>query len=181
MSYGARRFDRRFSHRVRRRHRRERERLREAAPASRPSAMRGPARVLASVSASAVHPRQSGRGAGQCSNFGTKSRAKNMMTIRTTLPPRGRDYRLDFLRGFTNWGIYLDHIPNNAVNWLISATMDSATPIALTRTLAKADALLAHGAAAVIATAEQAVRSDVGMPRPPGQHLDRKRRRRQPK
>ena len=40
-----------------------------------------------------------------------------MMTIRTTLPPRGRDYRLDLLRGFANWAIYLDHIPNNAVNW----------------------------------------------------------------
>jgi hypothetical protein len=41
-----------------------------------------------------------------------------MMTIRTMLPPRGRDYRLDLLRGFANWAIYLDHIPNNAVNWL---------------------------------------------------------------
>ena len=41
-----------------------------------------------------------------------------MMTIRTTLPPRGRDYRLDLLRGFANWAIYLDHIPNNAVNWV---------------------------------------------------------------
>ena len=41
-----------------------------------------------------------------------------MMTIRTTLPPRGRDYRLDLLRGFANWTIYLDHIPNNAVNWV---------------------------------------------------------------
>src|SRR4051812_42876119 len=41
-----------------------------------------------------------------------------MMRIRTQLPPRGRDYRLDVLRGFANWAIYLDHIPNNAVNWL---------------------------------------------------------------
>ena len=41
-----------------------------------------------------------------------------MMTSRTTLPPRGRDYRLDLLRGFANWAIYLDHIPNNAVNWV---------------------------------------------------------------
>jgi hypothetical protein len=40
------------------------------------------------------------------------------MTIRTILPPRGRDYRLDLLRGFANWAIYLDHIPNNTVNWL---------------------------------------------------------------
>ena len=45
-------------------------------------------------------------------------RAKNTMTIRTTLPPRGRDYRLDLLRGFANWAIYLDHIPNNVVNWV---------------------------------------------------------------
>ncbi|MBW5435338.1 OpgC domain-containing protein [Bradyrhizobium canariense] len=40
------------------------------------------------------------------------------MKIRTILPPKGRDYRLDVLRGFANWAIYLDHIPNNAVNWL---------------------------------------------------------------
>ena len=40
------------------------------------------------------------------------------MTIRTILPPRGRDYRLDLLRGFSNWAIYVDHIPNNVVNWL---------------------------------------------------------------
>ena len=41
-----------------------------------------------------------------------------MMTIRAILPPMGRDYRLDLLRGFANWAIYLDHIPNNVVNWL---------------------------------------------------------------
>ena len=41
-----------------------------------------------------------------------------MMTIRTTLPPRGRDYGLDPFRGFANWAIYLDHIPNNVVNWV---------------------------------------------------------------
>jgi len=40
------------------------------------------------------------------------------MRIRAILPPKGRDYRLDLLRGFANWAIYLDHIPNNAVNWL---------------------------------------------------------------
>ena len=45
-------------------------------------------------------------------------RVKNVTTIRTILPPRGRDYRLDLLRGFANWAIYLDHIPNNVVNWL---------------------------------------------------------------
>jgi hypothetical protein len=33
------------------------------------------------------------------------------------LPPQGRDYRLDILRGVANWAIFLDHIPNNAVNW----------------------------------------------------------------
>jgi len=40
------------------------------------------------------------------------------MRIRAILPPKGRDYRLDLLRGFANWAIHLDHIPNNAVNWL---------------------------------------------------------------
>jgi hypothetical protein len=40
------------------------------------------------------------------------------MVIRAILPLRGRDYRLDLLRGFANWAIYLDHIPNNAVNWI---------------------------------------------------------------
>jgi hypothetical protein len=40
------------------------------------------------------------------------------MEIRAVLPPRERDYRLDLLRGFANWAIYLDHIPNNAVNWI---------------------------------------------------------------
>ena len=33
------------------------------------------------------------------------------------LPPQGRDYRLDVLRGIANWAIFLDHIPNNVVNW----------------------------------------------------------------
>lgn len=40
------------------------------------------------------------------------------MDVKAVLPPRGRDYRLDLLRGFANWAIYLDHIPNNAVNWI---------------------------------------------------------------
>lgn len=40
------------------------------------------------------------------------------MTIEVILPPRGRDYRLDLLRGFANWAIFLDHIPNNVVNWI---------------------------------------------------------------
>jgi len=34
------------------------------------------------------------------------------------LPPQGRDYRLDVLRGVANWAIFLDHIPNNVVNWI---------------------------------------------------------------
>jgi hypothetical protein len=34
------------------------------------------------------------------------------------LPPQGRDYRLDILRGVSNWAIFLDHIPNNVVNWI---------------------------------------------------------------
>src|ERR1700693_2927891 len=40
------------------------------------------------------------------------------MAIEALLPPKGRDYRLDLLRGFANWAIFLDHIPNNAVNWI---------------------------------------------------------------
>jgi hypothetical protein len=34
------------------------------------------------------------------------------------LPPPGRDYRLDVLRGIANWAIFLDHIPNNVVRWV---------------------------------------------------------------
>src|ERR1700747_1998712 len=45
-------------------------------------------------------------------------RRNEPMEIRAILPPRGRDYRLDLLRGFANWAIYLDHIPDNAVNWI---------------------------------------------------------------
>lgn len=40
------------------------------------------------------------------------------MDIEAVLPPKGRDYRLDLLRGFANWAIFLDHIPNNSVNWI---------------------------------------------------------------
>jgi hypothetical protein len=32
--------------------------------------------------------------------------------------PAGRDLRLDLFRGVANWGIFLDHIPNNVVNWV---------------------------------------------------------------
>ena len=40
------------------------------------------------------------------------------MEIHATLPVRGRDLRLDLFRGVANWGIFLDHIPNNIVNWV---------------------------------------------------------------
>jgi hypothetical protein len=40
------------------------------------------------------------------------------MTILATLPAKGRDLRLDLFRGVANWGIFLDHIPNNIVNWV---------------------------------------------------------------
>jgi hypothetical protein len=38
------------------------------------------------------------------------------MEIRAVLPPKGRDLRLDLLRGIANWAIFLDHMPNNLVN-----------------------------------------------------------------
>ncbi|CCD96403.1 conserved membrane hypothetical protein [Bradyrhizobium sp. ORS 375] len=40
------------------------------------------------------------------------------MKINATLPDRGRDLRLDLFRGIANWAIYLDHIPDNVVNWI---------------------------------------------------------------
>lgn len=40
------------------------------------------------------------------------------MEIHAILPPKGRDLRLDFFRGIANWAIFLDHIPDNAVNWI---------------------------------------------------------------
>ncbi len=40
------------------------------------------------------------------------------MPLRATLPPTGRDLRLDLFRGVANWAIFLDHIPNNVVNWV---------------------------------------------------------------
>ncbi len=36
---------------------------------------------------------------------------------RQHFPKRGRDLRLDFFRGIANWWIFLDHIPNNVINW----------------------------------------------------------------
>jgi hypothetical protein len=35
-----------------------------------------------------------------------------------TLPAKGRALQLDLFRGVANWGIFLDHIPNNIVNWV---------------------------------------------------------------
>lgn len=40
------------------------------------------------------------------------------MEINATLPPKGRDLRLDLFRGIANWAIFLDHIPDNVVNWI---------------------------------------------------------------
>jgi hypothetical protein len=40
------------------------------------------------------------------------------MKINATLPEKGRDLRLDLFRGVANWAIYLDHIPDNVVNWV---------------------------------------------------------------
>jgi hypothetical protein len=35
-----------------------------------------------------------------------------------TAVPSGRDLRLDLFRGLANWAIFLDHIPDNLVNWI---------------------------------------------------------------
>jgi hypothetical protein len=40
------------------------------------------------------------------------------MDIHASLPEKGRDLRLDLFRGIANWAIYLDHIPDNIVNWI---------------------------------------------------------------
>jgi hypothetical protein len=40
------------------------------------------------------------------------------MDIRAKLPDGGRDLRLDLFRGVANWAIFLDHIPDNVVNWI---------------------------------------------------------------
>ena len=40
------------------------------------------------------------------------------MEIQAVLPPKGRDLRLDLFRGIANWAIFLDHIPDNVVNWV---------------------------------------------------------------
>ena len=45
------------------------------------------------------------------------SETEFLMNLKATLPT-GRDLRLDLFRGVANWAIFLDHIPNNAVNWI---------------------------------------------------------------
>ena len=51
------------------------------------------------------------------------------MKINATLPEKGRDLRLDLFRGVANWAIYLDHIPDNVVNWITTRNYGfSATP-----------------------------------------------------
>src|SRR5260370_41618056 len=40
------------------------------------------------------------------------------MEIQATLPGKGRDLRLDLLRGLANWMIFLNHMPENVVNWI---------------------------------------------------------------
>jgi hypothetical protein len=40
------------------------------------------------------------------------------LNISATLPEKGRDLRLDLFRGIANWAIFLDHIPDNVVNWI---------------------------------------------------------------
>ncbi|MHB0767687.1 OpgC domain-containing protein [Bradyrhizobium sp. 5.13L] len=41
-----------------------------------------------------------------------------LLNISATLPDKGRDLRLDLFRGVANWAIFLDHIPDNVVNWI---------------------------------------------------------------
>ena len=40
------------------------------------------------------------------------------MDIKTIVAAHGRDARIDLFRGIANWFIFLDHIPNNVVNWI---------------------------------------------------------------
>ena len=60
----------------------------------------------------------------QCDNV-RPSRGQRMvrgiiqrLVLRRDLPEKGRDLRLDLFRGVANWAIYLDHIPDNVVNWI---------------------------------------------------------------
>ena len=40
------------------------------------------------------------------------------MEVSVIFPPKARDVRLDLLRGIANWAIFLNHMPNNVVNWI---------------------------------------------------------------
>ena len=40
------------------------------------------------------------------------------MDIRAIVAAHGRDTRIDLFRGIANWFIFLDHIPDNVVNWI---------------------------------------------------------------
>jgi hypothetical protein len=40
------------------------------------------------------------------------------MTIRADLAQNTRDVRFDLFLGIANWSLFLDHIPNNFVNWI---------------------------------------------------------------
>ena len=40
------------------------------------------------------------------------------MEISVIFPPKARDVRLNLLRGIANWAIFLNHMPNNVVNWI---------------------------------------------------------------
>ena len=42
----------------------------------------------------------------------------SFLNINATLPDKGRDLMLDLFRGVANWAIFLDHIPDNVVNWI---------------------------------------------------------------
>jgi hypothetical protein len=40
------------------------------------------------------------------------------MGIKAIVPSHERDVRIDLFRGIANWFIFLDHIPNNVVDWI---------------------------------------------------------------
>jgi hypothetical protein len=40
------------------------------------------------------------------------------MDIKAIVAAHGRDVRIDLFRGIANWFIFLDHIPDNVVNWI---------------------------------------------------------------
>src|SRR6185437_852438 len=42
------------------------------------------------------------------------------MNLSANLTANGRDIRLNLFLGLANWFIFLDHIPNNFVNWITS-------------------------------------------------------------